>query len=1038
MTHKLKPSELSNKLFTRKLSTNNRITTSVEKKHPNRKSSSNKSLANTPSRRKSSSNKPLANTPSTRKSSSKNSHIHNNPIKISDLGITMTLLSDKETEIYDKRVLFPCEIYYFENNQENRNYCSLNYPQLKMVTPNIYISIQKNLQFADVFKPNEKYNEQFIKSQENKPLVIGSNIYNETPESVNINNPSSLFMKRLFEASKENTKLKRELQGIAAEKRQNKHGGTHSLWLQNEFAQNTTDIERNLDLFIWFSRINIINVSRKTKQFINNYMFLSTYAYKNNNIKVTSNNRINENTKDITYISNIRKVIEDTESTDIYKMATTEVLSTTFTDSGILNFYFNYVVKMFIHKLSTVKNKTIHFKDINTKSKGIFYSDIDLRHLLYSIFFKIIIHETQERLTYFCKHVLNMHDADIARLNNSKNIIAANTGDHSITKNDSIPYHVIMETIYNNEEKINIQTSVNETVLKLYYSTDETYVDVWNICLSKMYFYFSRGLFDNNNHIIEYNASELNNNFKYEPSVSELEKRVSKDNNIFTIPVVNDVDIMQYSFISLTPVVIFTPQSHNNETSIYSGYGIVSDGKKNSWFYDVNNKTIRNQDNSIIGNPNDIKTWNKIGTLKQVYSTVDSRIMNKKYNILSYLCELSYYPNDVIEKISDDMFGSLTSNIESIPNNSKITKSYMVYIGHFDNDPSYPYGFINGNTSQPVYSRMHVWLYINNIIGADGMLPDVELFIINRGSRTGLDWEDIDKCITQGTAIYNQRAIEYDTILIEILRKMDSMMPDIKKLTRILLQNSITVNNAITRKIQIIASGHSLGGFLAFYLSYMSISRNIIKYIKLTNIEGDDGRTFKEKGKWLINHFIIPIVFQPFILNKKQKEQFLQIPFGVVNTVREDNSISEKNIEDKIMNLFNIYTDAASDSFCYDIMTNNRKNIQLHIYRNIYTHPNVDNKFSKFTYHKYNEIIRKSHSLWQRSGLSFLYWANHISTDFHVKSNLPGKMTEQNLETTKIQFNIDNECQINNSDIPYCLQQAKTNITQKVNDFLTN
>jgi hypothetical protein len=263
------------------------------------------------------------------------------------------------------------------------------------------------------------------------------------------------------------------------------------------------------------------------------------------------------------------------------------------------------------------------------------------------------------------------------------------------------------------------------------------------------------------------------------------------------------------------------------------------------------------------------------------------------------------------------------------------------------------------------------------------------------------------------------------------------MMLIIKLLTRTLPQNNSNLNSALTRKIQIISSGHSLGGFLAFYLSYMSISRNIIKYIKLTNIEGDDRRTFKEKGEWLVNHFIIPVVFQPFILDKKQKDQFLQIPFGVVNTVREENQLGEKNLEGKIMNFFNIYTDAASDSFCHDIMASTRKNIQLHIYKNIYTHPNVDNKFSKFTYHKYNEIIRKSHSLWQMSGLSFLYWANHVATDFHVKSNIHGRIREQNLETTKIQFNIDNDCKINDIDRPNFLQEATSIILRKVREFLT-
>ena len=75
--------------------------------------------------------------------------------------------------------------------------------------------------------------------------------------------------------------------------------------------------------------------------------------------------------------------------------------------------------------------------------------------------------------------------------------------------------------------------------------------------------------------------------------------------------------------------------------------------------------------------------------------------------------------------------------------------------------------------------------------------------------------------------------------------------------------------SSYSRNLQIIASGHSLGGFLGLYFSFMSLSRNVIENFTSVNqkIKGARSRSRGQatQSTWIVNRYILPTVFQPYI-----------------------------------------------------------------------------------------------------------------------------------------------------------------------------
>ena len=138
---------------------------------------------------------------------------------------------------------------------------------------------------------------------------------------------------------------------------------------------------------------------------------------------------------------------------------------------------------------------------------------------------------------------------------------------------------------------------------------------------------------------------------------------------------------MKYSYIDIAPPVTFKPEDYSENgrnfgASRESGYGNITDGKGKLWFYDKETGTVTDETNKITTNFNDIQSWQNVGTVGTVFSTINSRITHPRSNLLCYLSELIYSPNDVVKKVSDDMFQA------SEPAN--IDRSRIIYIGGYD------------------------------------------------------------------------------------------------------------------------------------------------------------------------------------------------------------------------------------------------------------------------------------------------------------------------------------------------------------------
>jgi hypothetical protein len=594
-----------------------------------------------------------------------------------------------------------------------------------------------------------------------------------------------------------------------------------------------------------------------------------------------------------------------------------------------------------------------------------------------------------------------------------------------------------MENLYLNKmtNEVNIQTVLNKIFNRDIFiynkSSTEDCEPIWNDYLAKLYFYFINGT------IKKYNVNKTYYKFK-----SQFTETSNVPPKICDIAIDNSVDnIMKYSYIDISPPVTFNPEDYSeNVASRESGYGNIKDGKGKMWFYDTETGAVTDETNKITTNFNDIQSWQNVGTVGTVFSTVNSRITNPRSNLLCYLSELIYSPNDIVKKVSDDMFQT------SEPNNTD--KSRIIYIGGYDDDPSYPHAFdsADNNNLKSSYSRIHVWLYINNNYNFDTTpidnIPSLELFIINRGSKTGLDWEDIDKCISEGTALYNERPMSYSRILYKILNDLDSRFDDLIQYMKPSHMRSGSKTQTYARNIQIISSGHSLGGFLGLYFSFMSLSRNVIEnFTSITgNIKGN--RRYSQGNsppQWKVNRYILPIVFQPYVKTPIIIETYNKIPCGIVNTVYNFTKIATPKI----------YIDAASNDFFAYIETN-KGDLKVCKYDNVYLDDKISSMHTSlysggvFNKNRISDITVNAHALWQMSGLCLKYYAEHVKTNFYIKAkiNINGTLKNQNLEVTKYQFNFNNDCieysKDNDNGVNFTKNQAIENIRSNVKSFLDN
>ena len=130
--------------------------------------------------------------------------------------------------------------------------------------------------------------------------------------------------------------------------------------------------------------------------------------------------------------------------------------------------------------------------------------------------------------------------------------------------------------------------------------TKTEYIDCipyWIDCLSRLYFYFHMGNMDGYSVEKTYYSYDL-------PKVDENQIIHTNNCEIITKDHYDNGSLMSYSFINITPPVIFTPEisPNNQEINRKTGYGTITDGKINKIFYDSENGSIsvsENGSNSI-------------------------------------------------------------------------------------------------------------------------------------------------------------------------------------------------------------------------------------------------------------------------------------------------------------------------------------------------------------------------------------------------------------------------------------------------------
>ena len=401
---------------------------------------------------------------------------------------------------------------------------------------------------------------------------------------------------------------------------------------------------------------------------------------------------------------------------------------------------------------------------------------------------------------------------------------------------------------------------------------------------------------------------------------------------------------------------------------------------------------------------------------------VDSRIANNSMDrILGYLSHLVYEPNDIISSVSDRYFE------KNITNEGHVNK--LVYVGPFDDDPSYPIVVDDENRLRVSYSRVHVWLKTY----PPTTKKDHELYFVTRGSKTLHDWESVDLDILNGV-LNNTRAFQNQNILRKIFKYIDSCFTEHDSDA-----NKLKIFNALNKSahgksIQIFSTGHSLGGFLSLSISHTALCNNTIGGISFTNISGVQS-TRELNKKIFLKPYIVPIVFDPYTASEAIYSAFSFLPyarihscidsgFGVVGPTDIDTETVSH--EYQVLKMFSIraqYDDVASGVFLSYLRS---KHSIMKFYRtmgkfDIFQYKNLYNAFSdkglysdKSAFWAKLDDIRISHNLLQIIGLTADYLFSNTPTTFKTRTKYD---LVQNLETTRYSFRIPNSYNIEISSV---------------------
>ena len=784
-------------------------------------------------------------------------------------------------------------------------------------------------------------------------------------------------------------------------------------------AESTSTLEK-LEGFYWFAFHTTLNHLDKIQRFINYYMFSIDYQ------PSTSINRYdpmrrylmkevdNQNSKKQDNKCNVSVISQVNSLTADKKYNMYDPIPFWIAIRDVTDMLATQIIPEKVEYEYTKLNE-------NNNNYNMIFSPIDKIHLIHSIFLKMLNEIKIDDLSILCKNI------GMSRMDVNELIACRQHNKYEFTE---IPHHLLCETVYldteNSEDKIKIQTNIDRINEKKFeYSKGNGLpiptLAIWNNCLARLYFYFLHVNMD------DYDVTKTYHEYRTDIVRERAEINLLDVCNINNS---DSTDIYEFSLIETQPPLIFTPEKHDGEDADRkSGYGIIHDKNKKKLYFDPSNGSITTYEkNTTMIQEYNMNAMESLGPRSYYYSTLGSRIPDDRNNLLCYLSELVYLPNDVIKNVSDTIFKYDIND----------TSNKILYIGNFDDDPSYPYAFSpSDDTPVPSYSRVHAWLYVNNA-KYDSIL---ELYIVSRGSKTALDWEDIDRTITEGNALYNVRSLSYVVILGEILKKIADMhyliIEPLMKPTST-LRNGKRIHN---RKMQIFSAGHSLGGFLGLYMAYMSISRNIIEsfgVIKgLVNSSTTTETNVGSDNVYNVNRYIIPIVFQPFVKTTNIINSFSNLPRGIVHTVVCD--LKPDCTKEGISSTLN---DAASITFVKTAQHSN--NFTICKYKNIYKNKIIEKKLPNWVREPLKRKIKTasaSHMLFQMSGLAFKYYSDHIRTKLYIKTNKnPG---QQSLECSRYMFLHRDDLSTLDSKgdptpvenpMPICLSIIKTNI----DNFLTN
>ena len=625
--------------------------------------------------------------------------------------------------------------------------------------------------------------------------------------------------------------------------------------------------------------------------------------------------------------------------------------------------------------------RDITTSDLTRKFKST--SDIDKRHTFYSMLLFIIINMTDAELTTLYRIVIPDSHVDDALI--MEQLLRTNS--ELRREFDNILPHCLFITTYTTKPTsatiLNISTSLILLQHRMFVRTINKNSDDDD----KNYYFDFKDAYQTMVEHLYYSLGEkvIRHDFSFNIGAPDHMIRhafqANHDARVHSIGL-RENDYCKWTYYKNKDPVRFVPTS---DTGANTGRGVIVNSDNVAIFYGLDGRSfVDTQTYSYRNLVGAITAGYVAGTLSSLPKTISinvplstvadkssvffnekSRVVDTRDRILGHLSALVYYPNDVVAKVSDNMTA---------------TNPYFIYVGPFDTDPCYPRAANPGN---PItYSRVHAWMIVKRSIG--NPIPDTdngrlyyELYVVSRGSKTGYDWDAADADIVNGY-LNSDRSLNCVYVLKKIINHIDSLLP-----TR---QSRHGV-----AKMQIYSAGHSLGGYLSLALSHASISRNIVSGISLDNITGNPINN--KPLKVVINPYIIPIVFDPFISSEVIINSFSLLPYARIHAVVAPlaGGIITRNR----------FTDPASELFISNVKT--RKTIgifEIFEYVNVLASPSGQMHRSILT------DIRTAHQLEHMNGLSLSYLADHINTDYYLISSTSNGDRQQNMKAAHYEFNL--------------------------------